>query len=1015
MSTALIDAMEQAQQAYQAGDYRAAAESSSQIADQFPHYLAAHRLLGLASLKQGRTAEAERALSRVLGQDPCDPAAYLGLSMIHEERGVLEHALAYSQVAWELAPTLSDYRQAIERVASMRYGSNGRLQLTHAALANLHIHNQRLRRAVREFETALLELPDRIDLRLGLATILWRLGEDTDAAALSRDLLEDLPDLARALVILADIEHREGNDEQAAQYLERLRRVDQDGRLVASMVEHNERADAGFLLLPADAVPSVDIKTDRVVAERPTIAPAPDFTYQEEEQPVEQDLEDIQPLDAAEFSDESEMEQGGEPAETPPDLAVAEQPTEEDAVVEERAESLVAELEQMDAESAGDYDVAPQSAPGMEADTGDAQPEGDMAELEAELSEETPAGAGYEDLAAQFDETDEAAVPDLDDSDMADLLAEFEGIEPMSAEDFGASEDELSERGAGMFQDAEIDFDIQIEDDSSVQFGGGSPPATFQPPAAFGDREQIEPDEFPEFPDVEEGEESQPAEASAEPEAREEPPPSPPASQPRVQSGTGYTRLLGELGEEGLAPFDPVRTSDTGAREEAPESSGGEEEDDPLARLAGGWDEADEDIASAIPTSAASTDELEGLEDLDLEPFDLDEEDQVESEVPARPEQRQEQTAVEPTPEQQPDDADFGDLEPFSFDDFEDAGQEAEEGFNFGRLPWEHAEGDSALPSDEALEAMLASEIEEERAADEAREPEATEPELAAEPELEPAHEDPASEFEEMADSFEELDASMAVTREFGPGEQIDPELESDLAGMEAAAEEHLEEHREHVEPYEDDDDAFSGAPTAQFHAEQVPDEAQEELPAPAPEADFPQTDADRLVQDDGIFDRSRSAKTNMVSEGVIQGDRELVQEEPAAALEPEEDLSSFEPDAPTGDDQFTVQTGATGDINTLRASIQADPQDPELHWWLGEALRKAGHYREAIDEYRWLIQESPGRYHDVIGALNACAEVSEEEDLAHRLIADVYRRLGDNSQARNHAALALAARRRKR
>ncbi|MFW6075784.1 MAG: tetratricopeptide repeat protein, partial [Chloroflexota bacterium] len=696
MSTVLTDAMDQAQQAYLAGDFRTAAESSAQIAQQFPHYLAAHRLLGLASLKQGRTADAERALSRVLGQDPCDPDAYLGLSMIHEERGVLEHALAYSQVAWELAPTLDDYRQAIERIASMRYGGGGHLQLTHAALAQLHVHNQRLRRAVREYETALLELPDRIDLRLGLAEILWRLGEDDDAAALARDLLEDLPDLARALVILADIEHRQGNEEQASQYLERLRRVDQDGRLVASMVERNERADVGFLLLPADAVPEVEIKTDRVVAERPTIAPAPDFTFQEEEQPAEQELGDLQPIGEEEFSDEPQL------TDEPTDELVQEPAPE--APAEEGDDSLAAELEQQDAQAAEDASAAELSGERAEQAGETAPPDAsEAAELEAALAGE-PTPSGFEDLAAEFDDSDEPAGADLEDSDLDDLLAEFGDIEPMSAEDFGASDEEIAERSAGMFQDAEIDFDIRIEDEDAVQIGGGPPsagaPETFQPPAEFGEQESLEPEEFPEFPDVEEDEDA-PQEAEAESaEAEEEAPPPPPAPQPQVQSGTGYTRLLGELGEEGLAPFDPVRPGDSGDREPARERvEAAEDEEDPLAAMAETWDSADEDIASAVPTDPASTDELRDLGDLGVEPFqiDEDEEDRVESEAPAQPEPAPEAAPESPAAQEMADDADFDDLEPFSFDDFDDVEQGEEQGFSFGRLPWEKAEGDSAL------------------------------------------------------------------------------------------------------------------------------------------------------------------------------------------------------------------------------------------------------------------------------------------------------------------------------
>lgn len=1047
MTTVLSEAIDQAQQALEGGDHRSAAETCAHILEQYPNCVAAQRLLGLASLHQGKTAEAERAFGRVLAADPRDPDAYFGLGVIAEERGVLENALAYCQVAWELAPTMPTYRETVERVAGKRYGPDGYLQFTHAALAELHVTNQRLTRAIREYQTALGTLPERVDLWMGLAESLWRLGQDDDAAEISREFLKERPELARALVILADIEFRQGNTDAAEEYRERYRRLDQDGRLVAAMLTENPHAAADFLRLPEDQIPQLDPRADHVIAERPTIAPAPDFTVQPEESAPAADIEDLEPIDAEEFAGEDVQTEDGPPA-SYPEPQITQQLPEIDAEQDSPADQaggmddLLAELERVDSEPAtpepppaGYGDVAddiPEEPP-VDAPASDAE----AAELSAALGDTEPAPAsdaesgGYEDLAAQFDDQSDALPIDVDDDEMAGLLAEFEGIEPMRPEDFGATEDEIENLGSGMFQDAEIDFDMRIEDADAVQIGGGPPahaPSAFSSPSTdFPEEDHLEPEEFPEFPDVEAEDGSEEQAVEAQPAEEAAPPPPPPAPQQGVPSGTGFTRLLGELGEEGLAPFDPARTADEQPIvHEQRASSEEQQEEDPFANLADTWDDVDREIEDAIPTRPAQTDELGDLAELDIEPFQLDDEDDDDEslvhEAPATRHIGADELASMPEPEDQvvepaaqeavsSEDEEFEGIEPFTYEDFDTGDDEAEGGYSFSQQrPWDRSGDDSALPSDEALEAMLGGDTGSSQDLDEDIEPEA---ESAGD--VEPA------DVEDFTAPDQELDPSLAVTRELGgEDQQIDPELEERMAEMEAAAADHLGQ-------YEDiDDDSFFGAPTAPFHAQSNAPEAEEpaaeidqpEAPA-VPETDvFPQTDADRLVRDQGLFERSRAAKSDLVNEGVIRGDRELegeAAEEPAPEPVAEQQHDEFVAEQPAEEAEFEVRTGATGDIGTLRASLQADPHDPELHWWLAEALRKSGEIHEAFDEYRWLIREAPARHRDVIASLTACADAGQEEELAHRLMADVYRRMGDSHQARTHASLALAARRRRR
>lgn len=107
--------------------------------------------------------------------------------------------------------------------------------------------------------------------------------------------------------------------------------------------------------------------------------------------------------------------------------------------------------------------------------------------------------------------------------------------------------------------------------------------------------------------------------------------------------------------------------------------------------------------------------------------------------------------------------------------------------------------------------------------------------------------------------------------------------------------------------------------------------------------------------------------------------------------------------------------TGAFRDADTLRAALAADPDDAELHWWLAQALQERGDAADAISEYRWIIRNAPDRMDAVIDALNGFLEQHTETELAHRQLADIYRRRGDTARASRHAAMSLQSHRRAR
>ena len=1024
MSIAISDALQQAQQAVEGGDYRSAVQTCNQLVNQYPDYAAAYRVLGEAYLEQGQTADAEQAFAQALLRDPRQAWAYHGLGLIAEGQEVLENALAFCQVAWELAPNQSRLRDPVIRIATRRFGADGHAQLTSAALAQIYSSTSRLQRAASEYRSALADLPDRVDLKLGLAETLWQLNRNEEAAEISRQVLEENPVAIQALVVLADIEGRAGNDAEATDLRERIRAIDPDGSTTSMMLSRNEHANRDALLLSKDAIPVLADATETGVAERPHIAPAPDFSYQpaRAEHPV-LDIEDLEPISAEEFGTEPDPEQTDN--------------------LSTRGTAAVEAAE----DAADDHPVAfADDAPSVYRTDEDV----DRLDLGQQVrASEPPSTTG----------------DDAGDDDLDALMAEFGDVEPMGIEEFGAEPEDLERLAAAAEQDLFSDDD----DDMFAGFGPASPSEEGTNAHVRSLASALESDvagalgrtgEFQIVPSQAETEDvDQETEAEQEPvlevaaEAEAEP------STPDPLSGTGYTTVLRELGDEGFTPFDPMGRADlqdSHAREQSASGPGeGAEAETPaeeneLLKLTKDWESIDDEISRAVPLTTGQTDQLRAADDLGIDPFDFETEDDTsrlpafrpfgedddelpdpdaaleavsgEDDVLAVDEPAGDDQLVEPESETaqttSSEDELFESLEPFSMEEFDNESA-SEQAFSFGALPWETGDSGSAVPSNADMDLLLSSEdgpaVESE--ADPVAPPVAPdwpttvldtsseqtdEPvdwtiaiqddvvaESQPEPVLEVEHDPAESTWTPPAD----WDASLAVTRQIG--DPVDDDFAQRLAEAEAAAQTAQDQH----EQIEDDLAATSGPISG--------------------------TDPETLVADQDLFERTRSAKTDLISQGTISGDLDMAgsapepESEPDLAVEVEPDMDQvveepYTEDVPAEDD-FVVATGSSRDVNTLRASLEVAPNDDELRWWLAEALRERGEIDEAYAEYRWIIRNAGHRSDDVINALNECIEQEQYAEMGHRLLADIYRRRGAVSLASNHAATAMAVRRRLR
>jgi tetratricopeptide (TPR) repeat protein len=1024
MSIAISDALQQAQQAVEGGDYRSAVQTCNQLVNQYPDYAAAYRVLGEAYLEQGQTADAEQAFAQALLRDPRQPWAYHGLGLIAEGQEVLENALAFCQVAWELAPNQSRLRDPVIRIATRRFGADGHAQLTSAALAQIYASTSRLQRAASEYRSALADLPDRVDLKLGLAETLWQLNRNEEAAEISRQVLEENPAAIQALVVLADIEGRAGNDAEATDLRERIRAIDPDGSTTSMMLSRNEHANHDALLLSEDAIPVLADAADTGVAERPHIAPAPDFSYQpaRAEHPV-QDIEDLEPISAEEFGTEPDPAQ----ADNLPTQGIADFETPEDDLV-----------------------AFTSDAPSVFRTDDDA----DRLDLDQQVSAgESPSTTG----------------DDAGDDDLDTLMAEFGDVEPMGIEEFGAEPEDLERLAAAAGQDLFSDDD----DDMFAGFGpeSRSDEGTNQHVRSLASalesdvagalgrtgEFQIVPPQA-ETEDVDHGTEAEQEpelEVVAEAEVQAEPP------TPDPLSGTGYTTVLRELGDEGFTPFDPMGRAElheSPAREQFAYGPGeGAETETPaeeneLLKLTEDWESIDDEISRAVPLTTGQTDQLRAADDLGIDPFDFEIEDDT-SRLPAfrpfgedddelqdidadleaasgdvqdddelavedapAPGPVEDDQVVEPEPETvqtaSSDDDLFESLEPFSMEEFDNESA-SEQAFTFGALPWETGDSGSAVPSDEDMDLLLSSEDEPsvEPEIDEGAPPVApdwpttvldTAPEQTGEPvdwtiaiqddvtaenQPEPVLEvehDPAQATWTPPDDWE---SSLAVTRQIG--DPVDDDFAQRLSAAEAGAQAAQDQHEQGEDEQTPTSGLISGA------------------------------DPETLVADQDLFERTRSAKTDLISQGAISGDLDMAGSEQEPAPEPEPDMDQvvdeLHAEEELAEDDFVVTTGSSRDVNTLRASLEAAPNDDELRWWLAEALRERGEIDEAYGEYRWIIRNAGHRSDDVINALNECIEQEQHAEMGHRLLADIYRRRGAVSLASSHAATAMAVRRRLR
>ena len=250
-----VEFVREARLAVEQGDYRLATAACTHALETYPTCLSAHRMLAEAYLEQGHTAPAVHHFERALAADPRNVVARLGLGVAAEEQQDPRAAYGHYLQAWEINPGLDQVRDELVRLRK-ELGATGLLHTTRPALAAIYGRGGQYGRAANEWRAVIAADPSNVGAQVGLAETLWRAGEDSAAAAACGEVLCLEPDSARALAMLADIERRKGTVDRAT--VDRYRAVDPAGELVPLLTELRPGADLTFLLDASATVPDFD-------------------------------------------------------------------------------------------------------------------------------------------------------------------------------------------------------------------------------------------------------------------------------------------------------------------------------------------------------------------------------------------------------------------------------------------------------------------------------------------------------------------------------------------------------------------------------------------------------------------------------------------------------------------------------------------------------------------------------------------------------------------------------------
>lgn len=191
----------------------------------YPKHIDSYRQLGEAYLEKGELDNAKDMFRRVLGADPENVIACVGLATIFEQQHLIDEAVWHLERAYEIAPGNLEIHKELLRLYSEAGKPRQRLKLSPAGLARLYVQEGLYSQATQELRAIAAESPSQFDARVALAEVLWRAGRLREAADAAQALLTPLPYCLKANLILGTA-WKESSLAEADVYLSRAQELD---------------------------------------------------------------------------------------------------------------------------------------------------------------------------------------------------------------------------------------------------------------------------------------------------------------------------------------------------------------------------------------------------------------------------------------------------------------------------------------------------------------------------------------------------------------------------------------------------------------------------------------------------------------------------------------------------------------------------------------------------------------------------------------------------------------------
>ncbi len=193
----------------------------------YPKHIETYRMLGKAYLESQRYPEAADILQRVLSCLPDDFVSQVGMSIIREDEGNLDAAIAHMERAYEVQPSNNAVQEELRRLYGRRDGVEpSRVRLTRGSLARMYARGDLYHQAISEIKNALREDPQRPDLQVLLARMYYQSGQKFDAVEICNQLIEKYPYCFEANQVLSEILPNTNRADQAEIFKSKLIELD---------------------------------------------------------------------------------------------------------------------------------------------------------------------------------------------------------------------------------------------------------------------------------------------------------------------------------------------------------------------------------------------------------------------------------------------------------------------------------------------------------------------------------------------------------------------------------------------------------------------------------------------------------------------------------------------------------------------------------------------------------------------------------------------------------------------